>query len=473
MVDIYPSNIYANRFHEILAAGGYKSRIMIYSIDLTQNPIDVSNRAEVEEYADLLKYKNTDANSNRRIGQRGIQINNYYNKDEQYTIGNANMCSIQFSLINDDGFFSSYDWSQTIIVYWDVWDTTNQMWLGVPIGIYWWERPTKTSAVVVSAKANDGMSILGQTDYTWPDFSNGLTLAQIYTHIVSNIVGIIPYSHPDEWANMVLTTYHSEPFSVTNMTRREVLAKLAEIAGANAFVSRSGYVMLKAFTDASWKLTPSSPAQYYEIDGDSAPTPIVSIDIGEYTVPLIDKFIAQVGQSGEEYTSGSGSNTMYSINNGFLDVATISAQGMVDAMYGVVSGQHTSSDMVAYTPISLKAYADSSVEAGDIIRVVRNSTTYLMPIFQQTLKWNGSDWTVEMQNSGTTTRTIPSEAERKSYVTEDRISTLEQGGGGGGGGADPATVPASASIDANGLITFSNSDSTTLFTLQLPIYGGA
>lgn len=471
MVNIYPSNAYANRFHEILAAGGYRSRIMIYSIDLMQDPIDVSNRAEVEEYASLLKYKNSDTDSNGRVAQSGIRIDNYYNKDDQYTIGNANMCSIQISLINDDGFFTSYVWEQTIIVYWDVYDTVNSMWLGCPLGIYWWERPTKTSTVVVDARANDGMYILGQMSYDWPDFSNGLNLAQIYTSIVTVGTEIIPYPTPTDWANMTLTQYTAAPFDVTNMTRREVLAKLAEIAGANAFISRNGVVMLKPFTDASWKTTPSSPTQYYEIDGDSCPTPIISMDIGEYTVPLIDEFIAQVGQSGKTWTSGSGSNIMYSINNGFLNIPDGSARYTVGGMYGVVSGQHASSDMVAYTPLSIKAFGDPSVEAGDIIRVIRNSTTYLMPIFQQTMKWNGADWIIKMQNSGTKTRTIPSEANRQSYVTEDRISTLEKGGG--GGGADPATVPASASIDANGLITFSNSDSTTLFTLQLPIYGGA
>lgn len=473
MVDVYPSNIYATRFHEIIADGNYKSRIMIYSIDLTQDPIDFSNRLEVEEYASLLKYKNTDTDSRGRISQDGIKIENYYNKDEQYTIGNANMCSIQFSLINDDGFFTSYDWEQTIIVYWDVYDTTNQMWLGVPLGIYWWERPTKTSTIVVSARANDGMYLLDQMSYTWPDFTGGLNLAEIYADLVGNIDGIIPYPTPEtDWANMTLTTYNKAPFDATNMTRREVLAKLAEIAGANAYMSRSGYAMLKPFTNATWKPTPMSPTQYYELDGDACPTPIVKLEIGEYTVPLIDKFIAQVGQSGETWTSGSGSNIMYSINNGFLNIPGASARQTVDGMYGVVSGQHSTSDMVAYTPISLKAYADPSIEAGDIIRVTRNNTTYLMPIFQQQMKWRGAEWTVEMQNSGTTTRTIPSEAERKSYVTEDRISTLEQSGG-GGGGADPATVPASASIDANGLITFSNSDGEDLFTLQLPVYGGA
>ena len=465
----FTNPLYGLRFHELLRDGGYKSRIRIYSIDLLLNPIDVSNPTDVEEYGTLLQYKSTDTDSNGRIAQNGIRIDNYYNKDEQYTIGNSNMCSIHVSLINDDGYFSTYDWEQTIIIYWDVWDPLNSIWITCPLGIYWWERPTKTSAVVVNARANDGMYLLGQMEYTWPDFSGGLNLAAVYTTIVSGIAGIIPYATPRDWANMTLTTYHNKPFDVTNMTRREVLAKLAEIAGANAFISRSGVVMLKAFTDASWRYSPQSPIEYYEIDGDSGPTPIIDINIGEYTVPLVDKFIAQVGQTGDTWVSGSGSNIMYSINNGFLNIPGASAMYTVDGMFGVVSGQHSTSDMVAYTPISLKAYSDPSVEAGDIIRVIRGGTTYLMPVFQQTMKWNGADWTAEMQNSGTEKRTIPSEASRKSYVTEERISTIERGGG---GGADPATVPTSASIDSSGLITFDNSDGAALFTLQLPIYNG-
>lgn len=60
----------------------------------------------------------------------------------------------------------------------------------------------------------------------------------------------------------------------------------------------------------------------------------------------------------------------------------------------------------------------------------------------------------------------------------DTIAGLSGGsaglsGGSGGGGADPATVPAQASIDAGGLISFKNAGGTTLFTLQLPVYGGA
>ena len=429
MVTVYPNNFYATQFHYIVKQGGYTSRLMIYSVP-ANIPFDITDRQQVEEYGTLLKYENADYDSNRRIGQNGIKIHNYYNKDEEYTIGQAPICSIDISLINDDGFFSTYDWTQVIIIYWDVWDETNENWWGVPLGIYWWERPTKTSTVVVEAKANDTMWNLDQNyDAVDIDYTGGLTLAQVYTELVTGIPGIKPYPHPEDWANMTLVTYTSSPFDVTNMTLREQLAKLAEIAGANVYISRDNYVMMKPFTNAYWKPTPQAQPIYYELDLIETPTPIIEIDIGEYTVPLIDKFVAQVGQSGSEYTSGSGDNAMYSINNGFLNIPGASARYTVDGMYGVVSGQHVTSDMVAYRPISLRAFGDPSVEAGDIIRVVYDPSNareyYPMPIFQQTLFWNGGDWIVEMQNSGFEKRLLPSEIARESYVNKASFSDVE------------------------------------------------
>ena len=457
MVTIYPNNFYATLFHEIVAKGGYKSRLLIYSATTS---IDITSRAEVEEYGTLLKYNNTDTDSSGRIAQSGIKIHNYYNKDEEYTIGQAPICSIDISLINDDGFFSTYDWSQVIVIYWDVYDDTNDQWLGVPLGIYWWERPTKTSAIIVEAKANDAMWRLDQDyDAVSLDYSEGMNLAEVYTELVTGIDGIVPYPHPEEWANMTLVTYTEEPFDVTNMTLREQLAKLAEIAGSNVYISRDGYVMMKPFTDASWKLYPHAQPTYFVIDGDAMPTPLVEIDIGEYTVPLVDKFVAQVGQSGRVFESGSGNNAMYSINNGFLNIPSASARYTVDGMYGVVSGQHSTSDMVAYRPITLQAYGDPSIEAGDIIRVVRGGTTYLMPVFQQTLAWNGADWFVEMQNSGHDKRLVPSESERMSYVDKADMTATNN------------SVTASASV-SNGTISFKNAGGTTLYYVNLPVYNG-
>ena len=86
MVSIYPSDFYAPMFHNVVANGNYKSRLLIYSIDLANNPIDVWEKAWVEEYGTLLKYKVTDTDSNGRIAEKGIRINNYYNKEEIWQI---------------------------------------------------------------------------------------------------------------------------------------------------------------------------------------------------------------------------------------------------------------------------------------------------------------------------------------------------------------------------------------------------
>lgn len=433
MVSIYPSDFYAPMFHNLVANGNYKSRLFIYSIDLANNPIDVSNRTEVEYYGELLTYKVSDTDSNGRIAQNGIKLNNYYNKDEEYTIGNAPIASIEISFINDDGFFSTYDWDQTIIVYWDLWDEANQMWIGCPIGVYWWERPAKTSTVVVSATGYDVMSRLDLwTGWSWPSFDNGpIPLGDIYKSLANYEDGAFLYAHPEDWPNMTITI-DSAPFDVTNMTNREILAKLAEIAGSNVFASRDGRIKMKPFTNAYWKLAPQAQPTYYELDGDSLPTPITKIEIGEYTVPSITQLIAQVGQTGKEFVVGPGSQTMYSINNGFLAVDDTKANQMLTTMLGVVSGTDASSDMVPYAPLYIRAYADPTVEAGDVIRVIRNETTYLMPVFQQTLYWNGADWIIEMQNSGYAKRSVPSEAERESYVNEYRLSQLEPYRGGDG-----------------------------------------
>ena len=393
MVDLQ----YAYRFHTRVADGNYKSRIRIYSIDLAENPINIQNQNEVEEYATLLTYKNGDTDSNGRIGQNGIKIINYFNKEEQIEIGDAVSCNIEIPLINDDGYFASYDWDQTIIVYWDVWEELNQWWLTCPLGIYWWERPTKTSDVVVIAKANDAMShifanVIPGVSFPSsddPDWENGIPLYTFYNQIVSNRAGVIPDPSIQYVPNMGVN-YYSPPFDPSAMSAKEVLAWMAGACGGIAQISRDGTPRIRFFKDAYYQEFPMGPKYYITLDGDSGPSPIVNIDIGEYTVPQIDKLIAMVGQIGTTVTSGSGTNALYSINNGFLAKDSLSAQYIANTMFDVVSGTNAASDIVAYNPISLRAYVDPSVEAGDIIRVVRNGVTYAMPIFQQILHWNAS-----------------------------------------------------------------------------------
>lgn len=455
------------QFHTLMERGSYKSRIRIYSIDFGENPIDVSNPTEVEQYGTLLKYKSNDADSNGRIGQSGINISNYYNKDEQYEIGRSVSSSIEIQLINDDGFFSSYDWGQTIVVYFDAYEDRlgyTPRWITCPLGVYWWERPTKTSDVIVSARANDGMSILGGFDWTFPtdtdpDWENGLTLYDFFTSMIGGISGILIDTNAANMANMSNVLYFAPPFDTTNMTVREILEQMAECVGGIAYIKRDGKATIKCFTDATFGQ--DNDSIYYTLNGDTAPTPITSIDIGEYTVPKIDHIVAQITQTGklfDEPVIDPGTETLYIFNNKFLTIpAWATARSMVQAIYGVASGQHTSSDMDAYVPISIMAYGDPSVEAGDIIRVVRNNQTYIMPVFQQILRWNGADWFCELSNSGFEHRRNPSFDERSSTM----LTATETN-----------TNIVNTDVDQSGLISFKNVYGETKYTVQLPLYNG-
>lgn len=449
--------------HSVIKDGNYKSRMRIYSIDLSDNPIDVSNQNEVLEYATLLVYKDGDTDSGGRIAQSGIKISDYLNKAEQYEVGGAVASTFDIELINDDGYFSSYDWYQTIIVYWDLWLESQSVWATIPIGIYWWERPTKTSGVVVQARAYDAIGLLGnRLDYSFPDsddsfWTGGASLYDIYLAVTRNIAGVLQDTSVQYMPNMS-ATFTAPPFDTTSMTRRDILSEIAGACGCTAKVSRNGKVTFKTFTNAVYG--PSSMPIPYIIGEYSGKTPITSIDVGEYLCNSIDKVVALVGQRNQKYTSGSGSETLYLVDNKFIAAAGTQTQTLIDTILDVANGTNANSNMNSYRPIQFKGYVDPLVESGDIIKVrYGNSTEKPMPVFQQFLKWNGADWTGELQNFGYKPRLIPDENKRK----ENEYWQMTARGG---------SSITGASIDANGLISFTDSLGTTVFTLQLPIYNG-
>ena len=57
---------------------------------------------------------------------------------------------------------------------------------------------------------------------------------------------------------------------------------------------------------------------------------------------------------------------------------------------------------------------------------------------------------------------LGSYSDNESVASKEKVDTK----------ANAAAVPASASIDSSGLITYKNSGGTALFTLQLPLYNG-
>lgn len=128
--------------------------------------------------------------------------------------------------------------------------------------------------------------------------------------------------------------------------------------------------------------------------------------------------------------------------------------------YSTAHGRRTISNHKAQFVFGECNVADASSEAsnarGTYVEIVGNGTSDSARSNARTLDWNGNESLAGGLTLGMGTA-------NQTSITAQQLNDLL---------ALAASVPNAASIDANGLITFKNG-STSLFTLQLPIYDGS
>lgn len=392
-------------------------RFYVWGIDPMFNS-QISNnptRAQVELYGKLIDYYRLNTiDSSSRVSTNGLKITDYYNKSESYEIGGSTSSEIELDFVNDDGYMTTFAWNWMYFMYADFWDEPNNIWVSVPLGVYQFEKPTKIDGVIVHAKGHDNMqriescSAAGLFDnLTFTDDpSTTATLTDIYDALVTltnnrlaeqavNYYNIFPGMQAI-WESTNMNSainkdypFFSAPFDPSQYNCRQVLEFIAGMTGTNAYVSRDGYVKLRKFEDAYIKF--AGVTHYYIIDTTSGPTDAISVSKCEYQTPPIDKLeINIVGGSTVSY--GTGSNKMVLSGNPLFklyDAATV-----VENIYDEVT------ELQAYTPMSLKTLICPTIEAGDVIRLVYDGTTYLVPIFQQTISWYKGPFVSEIVSSG-------------------------------------------------------------------------
>ena len=131
------------------------------------------------------------------------------------------------------------------------------------------------------------------------------------------------------------------------------------------------------------------------IDTDQIGNQCLSVDFAEYGVETYGRLTYKYGT--KSFTGYWHSDSVpnpknkYVINgNEFINQFN---PGLADGYIGRIAyhlfeiGELT--DPIAYYPAQAKLIMDWSIEAGDQIVIKRNSTSYVIPIFQQTLKWRG------------------------------------------------------------------------------------
>lgn len=404
------------RFDTIISGnyGSVTTRCRIYSVDPSLS-IDYANEAEVINYGTLLKYYQTDTDSNGRIAQSGLKFHDYYCKEDQINIGQTVSNRIDVELINDDGAMSSFNWDYHAVFYLDLYDSANNSWLSVPLGVYLWERPKSTMGKTVSVSALDLISTLETAeDFSIDglDYSGGIILYDLYKDLFDGYqnIRIDPNLTSSNMTNGS-HAYYKTPCDCEGMSRRDLLAWIAQAAGSNARIDRRNYLTLRYF------ITATNSFGTYTFSADTTPSHIGNLQIADYDVPAITSVSAKIGQIGSNYTYGSGENVIDIIDNG-LFAPKASVQGMTNAVYARINTQFRS----AYRPITAVILdGDWRLEAGDIIDIVYNGQTYTMPIFEQTLEWRGGSVRQTIVSSGYAERKGQQKQVRSAHNVSSRI----------------------------------------------------
>lgn len=400
------------QFHSIIASGNYVTRLRIYSIS---ESIDCTDDNAVQTNGTLLVLNVGDTDSNGRIAQGGLTLTDYYNKETDVEIGDTVSCEISTTLMNSDGALDSYDYGK-FKAYLDVAPVGTASWETASLGVFYWDKPTKRKVQLVTATARDQMQKFDAIATDWfdsLDFENGITLSQILFSMVDSL-GV---RLDDDTTNNLVNgshVYTAKPFDAEYLTYRDVLGWIAGAAGGNARFDRNGFLTIRYFDEA--QISGST----YQLDNTTLGGGIFSIDIAEYTVKQIDKLIVKSADNDFGTIVGTGLNAYELVNNPFMyGETTDSILPRATNVYNKISG------LEPYSPITITAMTDWSVEAGDIIYIVTSDGNYVLPIFQQQIVWNGVSVQSTMASTGAESRPTQSKQNRMEFRSNRSVHQLE------------------------------------------------
>lgn len=429
------NNKVSSNFHSIIASGNYKTRVRIYSIPET---IDCTDDNAVVANGTLLVLNPGDTDSNARISQGGLYLTDYFNKDTNIAVGDTVSCQLRMTLMNHDGALDNYDYGK-FKAYLDVAANGSSSWETASLGVFYFDVPTKRKVQLVTVTARDQMQKLDAIATDWwssLDFESGITLQDILNSLVTE-VGVTADTITSTTLVNGTYEYTTPPVDATELTYRDVLAWISGAAGGIARFDRNGYLTIRFFEYAQigsfsgdnsivgyavvgTAKVGKRPDAYFHLNPNVFGGGVFSLDIAEYNVAQIDKLVVKSAENDFGTIVGDGTNAYEMVDNPFMygssydDVA-----GRAQNVYSVISNIET------YRPISIKALADWAIEAGDIIYVFTDTETLPLPIFQQTLVWNGVTVSANMMSSGDALRPVSSKQNRMEFRANRSVHQLE------------------------------------------------
>lgn len=337
----------------------------------------------------------------------GVKITDILNGDTDYTFGKAVCKQVEMTLFNVDNKFNNFDFTQEFTLQIGV--KVGAAFQYVTVGVFKGERPDKVRGKLIDFTAYDRMQ---KFEVSASDFIENMTFPVTLGAVFSSLcaaVGVEPIT--TTFTNST-KNFTFNPFSTSDYTAREVLAWIAEAAGCYARVNADGKVELNTFTTNSYKILKTDRFEMSE---------------SEFETPVIGKLECYTSYGDQLVTAGTGTNTYVISDNPFLyienDTEISALQPYVNAIFAKASL------FPAYSPIAVRAEWYPEIKCGDIITVVNDyDEVKTLPVFSQTIKWNGFG-KVEYESTGGLVREIEPvqqrelEAIKKSMLRDTDLST--------------------------------------------------
>lgn len=275
----------------------------------------------------------------------------------------------------------------------------------VPLGTFHFSTPEQRRVANISCEALDGMQLFNvDVDDWWASLAWPLTRGRLLASLCAHVgVTLKTTTFPGSTESIA-----SAPMAENGLVGKDVLGWIAETACSYARMSRDGRLELVWFAAQNVKLTQN---QHF---GDSP---------AEYETPAVQALHVMVANTDLGVMlpeNGSGNEYQVLDNPLYYGSTEAEIRGKAQDLYNRLVA------FPAYTPNSVDAVCDWSIEPGDIIQVVGgDGTTRTLPIFRMTLKWAGGWARATYECTGGTGRKPATQSKRREFAAYRAYHKLE------------------------------------------------
>lgn len=270
-----------------------------------------------------------------------------------------------------------------------------------PLGRFQADAPARRRASQVSLLARDRMA---RFDVEAGPFLGALRYP---TTLGALLAGLCAYvGVPLATTSFINSTrlLDGAPMEAAGLTCREVLGFVAEAACAFARMTREGELELAWFGAEPVRL----PMEQY-----------FSLDVAEYQVQPIDKLQVLATQNDIGVVLGNGSNGYQILDNPYLYGGT---DAQIRALAAPIYNRLAA--FPAFCPITARAVCDWAIQAGDVITLTLRGTDYRLPVYRQTIEWDGGGARVIYESTGSATRPVMSATNRRVWAQKRAVHEL-------------------------------------------------